>query len=153
MDNEALVKIFLAVIALGALLQAVLVAGLAFGARALRGRLGDLEDLVEREVMTRLHEAAGVAAQVADASEAALDEATRIAEVVAESATRISTALGDVADRVGGAAEATAHRIEQALDAGARAAEEPTRRTRAFWRGVRRGWDVWRQGDRPPRDY
>jgi hypothetical protein len=153
MDKDALVNIFLFVIALGILLQAGLVAALAVGARILTGKMADLEDAVEREVLPRLDSLAEMAGRMADASEDALAEAERISTSVARSATRFSASLGAVAERVADAAEGTAGRIENALDAGERVAKGPVRRSRALFRGVRRALDVWRHGTEPARDY
>ncbi len=153
MENETLLKVFLAVIALGALLQAAVVAALAVGARFLKQKIAVLEEAVEQEVLPRLDSLAELAGRIVEVSGDALGEAERITESVTQGATRLGDTIGAVADRVAGVAGAAVDGVERILDLGERVVERPTGRSRALLKGLRRGFEVWRQGAGPARDY
>jgi hypothetical protein len=112
-----------------------------------------LEEAVEREVLPRLDSLAEVASGFADASDDALGEAERVTVAVAQGATRLGETVGAAADRMAGVAGAAADGVERVLELGDLMLEPSARRSRALLKGLRRGFEVWRQGAGPARDY
>ena len=101
-------NLFLAIIAVNALLSAVIVGGLLFGMRQVNKRLDLLEAEVDREVMPKLQEFVAMARKIADAAADARRRVGRADAVVTERADRVHAVLGGTLDRVAGVAETAA---------------------------------------------
>ena len=101
-------NVFLAVIALNALLSAVIVGGLAFGMRLVNRKLDQLETEVQQEVMPKLREFTGLARKVADVTAETRRRVSRVDARVSARADSVHRALGGTLDRVADAAEEAA---------------------------------------------
>jgi hypothetical protein len=101
-------NLFLAIIALNALLSAAIVGGLAFGMRVVNRKLDDLEAEVEQDVMPKLQAFVQVARKVADATADARRRVRRADAVVTARAQQVQRLVGGTLDRVAGAAESVA---------------------------------------------
>lgn len=101
-------NLFLAIIALNALLSAAIVGGIAFGMRLVNRKLDDLEAEVEQDVMPKLQEFVQVARKVADATADARRRVRRADAVVTVRAEQVQRLVGGTLDRVAAAAESAA---------------------------------------------
>jgi hypothetical protein len=118
--------ILLAVIALSAIVQAVLICGIALGGRRLTQRIDELQVKVDREIRPALANLSQLTRNVAEASDLAVVQVRRIEGVV-----------GDALDR-----------LEETRQSVQRVARVPLRalgRAGAVMNGFRRGFDVYRQ--------
>jgi hypothetical protein len=148
-DHPGWVAIFLAVIAVTALLQAAFVIGLAVASRIADRRLRETEQRLEPQIRAALDQIARLSSALAAASEQARQRAARLDAT----ATRLATDLGDLvgagADRVEDMAGATAESLAARLAAPTEAGRRPFLRAVAVMKGLRRGLAVWR-GDEGP---
>ena len=148
-DHPGWVAIFLAVIALTALLQAAFVIGLAVASRIADRRLRETEQRLEPQIAAALDQIARLSSALAAASEQARQRAVRLDAT----ATRLATDLGDLvgagADRVEDMAGATAESLAARLAAPTDAGRRPFLRALAVMKGLRRGLAVWRGSDGP----
>ena len=148
-DHPGWVAIFLAVIALTALLQAAFVIGLAVASRIADRRLRETEQRLEPQIAAALDQIARLSSALAAASEQARQRAVRLDAT----ATRLATDLGDLvgagADRVEDMAGATAESLAARLAAPTEAGRRPFLRAVAVMKGLRRGLAVWRGSDGP----
>jgi hypothetical protein len=108
LKTNAMENLFLAIIALNALLSAGIVAGLLFGMRQLNKRLDQLENEVDREVMPKLQEFVAVSRKIADAAAEARRRVSRADAAVTARADRVHAVLGGTLDRASDVAEAAA---------------------------------------------
>jgi hypothetical protein len=118
--------ILLAVIALSAIVQAVLICGIALGGRKLTQRIDELQGKVDRDIRPALANLSQVTRNVAEASDLAVVQVRRIEGVV-----------GDTLDRL----EDTRRSIQRV----ARVPLLALGRAGAVMNGFRRGFDVYRQ--------
>lgn len=126
MTENSGATILLAVIALSAIVQAVLICGIALGGRRLTQRIDEIQGKVDREIRPALQNLSQITRNVAEASDLAVVQVRRIEGVV-----------GDTLDRI----EETRRTVQ-------RAARVPLRalgRAGAVMSGFRRGFDVYRQ--------
>jgi hypothetical protein len=148
-DHPGWVAIFLAVIAVTALLQAAFVIGLAVASRIADRRLRETEQRLEPQIAAALDQIARLSSALAAASEQARQRAVRLDAT----ATRLATDLGDLvgagADRVEDMAGATAESLAARLAAPTEAGRRPFLRALAVMKGLRRGLAVWRGSDGP----
>lgn len=148
-DHPGWVAIFLAVIALTALLQAAFVIGLAVASRIADRRLRETEQRLEPQLAAALDQIARLSAALAAASEQARQRALRLDAT----ATRLAADLGDMvgagADHVEDVAGATAENLAARLAAPTDAGRRPFLRAVAVMKGLRRGLAVWRGNDGP----
>jgi hypothetical protein len=148
-DHPGWVAIFLAVIAVTALLQAAFVIGLAVASRIADRRLRETEQRLEPQIAAALDQIARLSSALAAASEQARQRAVRLDAT----ATRLATDLGDLvgagADRVEDMAGATAESLAARLAAPTDAGRRPFLRALAVMKGLRRGLAVWRGSDGP----
>jgi hypothetical protein len=118
--------ILLAVIALSAIVQAVLICGIALGGRKLTQRIDELQGKVDRDIRPALANLSQLTRNVAEASDLAVVQVRRIEGVV-----------GDALDRL----EDTRRSIQRV----ARVPLLALGRAGAVMNGFRRGFDVYRQ--------
>jgi hypothetical protein len=124
-DNSG-ATILLGVIAFSAIVQAILICGIALGGRRLTRRLDEIQGKVDREIRPALANLSHLTRNVAEASDLAVVQVRRIEGVV-----------GDALDRL----EETRRSVQ-------RVARVPLRalgRAGAVMSGFRRGFDVYRQ--------
>lgn len=101
-------NLFLAIIAVNALLSAVIVGGLLFGMRQVHKRLDLLEAEVDREVLPKLQEFVALSRKIADSAMEARRRVTRADAVVTAQSDRAHAILGGTLDRVSDVAETAA---------------------------------------------
>jgi hypothetical protein len=146
--ESPLVAVFLAVIALTALLQAGFVAALAFGLRMGNQKLSEFEEQFENGVVPRLREAAKLTDRAAGLAEKTLAQAERMDGVVANASQRAERYMDDAAAKRENVAARAALRVDSELAM----REERVRGHRivrrlssasAFITGLQRALEVW----------
>jgi hypothetical protein len=150
---HTLVIVFLAVIAVTAVLQAAAMVAAAVAARKLGQRIDELEARFERDLRPALGRVARVVGTAADVSDKALAQAERLDGAVAGATQRVNEAVDRVArvaqERVKGSIE----KVEGQVGRRVRRVARPFARAAAIVEGFRRGVIVWRErGPRPASD-
>jgi hypothetical protein len=150
---QTLVIVFLAVIAVSALLQAAAAIGAAIAARKLEQRVDEIESRFERELRPALANVARIVQTAADVSDQAAAQARRVDTAVAEAAERVNAAVDRVARGVQETVVSSLEKVEDGVGRRVRKARRPFARAAAIMEGFRRGVTVWRgRGPRPPAD-
>ncbi len=153
--DSPLVPIFLAVIALTALLQAAVVAGLAFALRMAARKLAEVEETVAQQIEAQGAALSKVTDAAVRASEQTLAQAERLESVVTDASTKVESVMAAVTRRIESVAARAFDEVEEVEEA-----EEEIRgsvRSRvagaaALFRGVQRAVEVWREAaPAPPR--
>lgn len=142
--------VFLGIIALSALLQAIFIIGLAVASRMAHRRLRELEERLQPQLADGVDRMTRLTVAVSRASEQARVRALRLDAT----ATRLANDLGDMvgagADGVEDLAKGTAESLAGRLAAPSEAARRPFFRALALMRGLQRGLAVWRGQDAGP---
>ena len=146
--ESPLVVVFLAVIALTALLQAGFVGALAFGLRAGNQKLAEMETSFEASVVPQIRSAARLTAKAADLSEKSLAQAQRVDTLVADASRSAERYLDEASVKLEGAVERAAVRVDTELAVrSARVREHKILRklssASAFVTGLQRALEVW----------
>lgn len=146
--ESPLIVVFLAVIALTALLQAGCVAYLAFGLRLGNQKLGDFEETFETGVVPQIRQAAKLTRRAAGLAEKTLVQAQRMDGVVADVSRKAERYMDAAALKLETAASRAAIRVDSELAMRAeRVREHPIVRrlssVSAFITGVQRALEVW----------
>ena len=146
--ESPLVVVFLAVIALTALLQAGFVAAVAFGVRLGNKKLGDFEGSFETAVAPQIRQAAKLTDSAATLAEKTLAQAHRMDGVVADASRKAERYIDQAALKLEGAAARAALRVDSKLALGAERVREHriVRRlstSSAFLTGIQRALEVW----------
>ena len=145
--DSPLVPIFLAVIALAALLQAAVVGGLAFAMRIAARKLAEVEESLAAHIEAQGAALSKVTEAAVRASEQTLAQAERLDEVVTDATHKVESVMAAVTRRI----ESAAARVEDEAEAveGVEDEVEQSVRSRlagaaALFRGVQRAVEVWR---------
>ena len=142
--DSPLVPVFLAVIAVVALMQAAFVAGLAIAMRTAGRKLAEVEETLlgrieaQAATLTRLSEAA------ARASEQTLEQAERMESVVSDASEKVERVMSAVTRKL----ESAAGDVEETADDLDREPDPISGRlagAAALFRGVQRAMEVWRE--------
>jgi hypothetical protein len=146
--DSPLVVVFLAVIAVTALLQAGFVGAIAFGMRTGNRKLGDMERAFEESVVPQIRTAARLTARAVSLSEKSLAQARRVDSLVADASHKAERYLDDATVRLEGAVERAAIRFDSEVAVRtARAREHRILRklssASAFMTGLQRALEVW----------
>ena len=146
--ESPLVVVFLAVIALTALLQAGFVAAVAFGVRLGNQKLGDFEEKFETGVVPQIRQAAKLTDSAADLAEKTLAQAHRMDGVVTDASRKAERYIDQAALKLESAASRAAIRVDSELAVGAERIREHriVRRlssASAFITGIQRALEVW----------
>ena len=146
--NSPLVVVFLAVIALTALLQAGFVAAIAFGARMGNQKLGDHEAKFEAGVVPQIRNAAKLTDKAAELAETSLAQARRMDGLMADASRRAERYMDKAAVSLEGAAVRAAIRVDSELAIRAERVREHRVFRRlssasAFITGLQRALEVW----------
>jgi hypothetical protein len=146
--ESPLVAVFLAVIALTALLQAGFLAAVAFGVRLGNQKLGEFEAKFETDVVPQIREAARLTDRAADLAEKTLAQAHRMDGVVADASLKAERYIDQAASKLGSAASRAALRVDSELALRAERVREHhiVRRlssASAFITGIQRALEVW----------
>jgi len=150
--DSPLVPIFIAIIAIAALMQAVFVAGLAIAMRIANVKMAELQATLDREIAKPVAEMTRMADLAVRASEQTLVHARRMEGVVEEASAKIESAIGDVTRKLHAAGddlEETAEEIEEDVMEPAR---DQLSGVAALFRGVQRAVEVWRETSPNRRD-
>ena len=146
--ESPLVAVFLAVIALTALLQAGFLAAVAIGMRRGNQKLGEFEQKFEADVVPQIREAAKLTDRAADLAEKTLAQAHRMDGLVADASLRAERYIDQAAAKLETAASRAAIRVdsELALRAERVRGHRIVRRlssASAFITGIQRALEVW----------
>jgi hypothetical protein len=146
--ESPLVVVFLAVIALTALLQAGFVAAVAFGVRLGNQKLGDFEEKFETGVVPQIRQAAKLTDSAAELAEKTLAQAHRMDGVVADASRKAERYIDQAALKLENAASRAAIRVDSGLALGAERVRQHriVRRlssASAFITGIQRALEVW----------
>lgn len=146
--DSPLVVVFLAVIAVTALLQAGFVGALAFGIRTGNQKLAEMEAGFERTIVPQIRSAARLTAKAADLSEKSLAQARRVDTLVANASLSAERYLDEASAKLEGAVERAAVRVDSEISLRtARVSEHRILRklssASAFVTGLQRALEVW----------
>lgn len=142
--DSPLVPVFVAIIAVAAVMQAVFVAGLAVALRIANARMAALQEALDREIAKPIADMTRMADMAVRASEATLFHARRMEGVVEDAAVKVESVVGDVTRRLRAAGddlEETAEEIDEDVIEPAR---DQLSGVAALFRGVQRALEVWR---------
>ena len=153
--QSPLVAVFLAVIALSAVLQAGFVAALAMVLRLGNRKLDEMEAQFEADLVPQIRHAARLTDRAVALSEASLAHAQRVDGLVTEATRRAARYLDHATVRFGAYAERTAVRVETRLSARAeRIRAHPLLQklsgVASLVRGVQRALEVWQAAGAEP---
>jgi hypothetical protein len=135
---DTLSNVFLGVIAVASLVQAMFVIALALAGRRLFAKLEELQERVDQQLDPVLGQVAKIARNVADVSETVVAQGQRVDAFVAETTDRLRE---------------TTDYVQRAVVKGA----APLVQIGALWSGIRRAFETWQQpeparaGRRPER--
>lgn len=143
--DSPLVPVFVAIIAIAGVMQAVFVAGLAIAMRIANVRMAELQETLDREIAKPVADMTRMADMAVRASEQTLVHAQRMEGVVEEASAKIESVIGDVTRKLQAAGddlEETAEEIEEDVIEPAR---DQLSGVAALFRGVQRAMEVWRE--------
>jgi hypothetical protein len=145
--DSGLVPIFVGILAVVALMQAVFIVGLAMAMRIANVRMALLQEALDREIAKPIADLTRMAEMAVHASEQAVIHAQRMGGAVEEASVKIETVIGDVTRRLQAAGvdvdiDETAEEIEEEIIEPAR---DQLTGVAALFRGVQRAMEVWRE--------
>ena len=143
--DSPLVPVFLAVIAIAALLQAAVVAGLAYAVRLVGRRVAEVEEAVAAQVEAQAEALARVTAAAVRASQQTLDQAERLEVVVTEASDKVHRVMGAVTSRIESAAGSASETADEIDEEEAEPMRGKLAQAAALFRGVQRAVEVWRE--------
>ena len=156
MDN-ALVPVFVAILAVVGVMQAVFIVGLALAMRIANVRMAELQTALDREIAKPIADLTRMVAMALRASEQTLIHAQRMGGAVEDASLKIESVIGDVTRKLqaaGDGLDETAEEIEEEVIEPAR---DQLSGVAALFRGVQRAMEVWRETSPPEtrsrRDY
>jgi hypothetical protein len=146
--DSPLVVVFLAVIALTALLQAGFVAAIAFGLRVGNRKLDEFEETFETGVVPQIRNAARLTEKAAEIAEKSLAQAQRVDGMVAGASRKAERYMDEAAVRLENAATRAAMRMDSGLAVRADRVREhrffrKLSTASAFITGLQRALEVW----------
>lgn len=143
--DSPLVPLFVTIIAIAAIMQAVFVIGLAVAMRVANARMAELQETLDREIAKPIADLTRMADIAVAASEQTLFQAQRMGGLVDDASAKIESVIGDVTRKLqaaGDGLEETAEEIEEDVIEPAR---EQLTGVAALFRGVQRALEVWRE--------
>jgi hypothetical protein len=143
--DSPLVPVFVAIIAIAAVMQAIFVVGLAVAMRIANARMAALQEALEREIAKPVADMARVAEMAVLASEQTLVHAQRVGGFVEEASAKIETVIGDVTRKLEGASEDLEEAADEVEEDVIQPAREQLSGMAALFRGVQRAVEVWRE--------
>jgi hypothetical protein len=146
--DSPLVVVFLAVIALTALLQAGFVAAIAFGLRVGNRKLDEFEETFETGVVPQIRNAARLTEKAAEIAEKSLAQAQRVDGMVVGASRKAERYMDEAAVKLENAATRAAMRMDSGLAVRADRVREhrffrKLSRASAFITGLQRALEVW----------
>ena len=143
--DSPLVPVFVAIIAIAALMQAVFVAGLAFALRIANARMAELQETLDREIAKPVADMARMAEMAVRASEQTLVHARRMGDVVEEASAKIESVMGAVSRKLQAAGDDLEEAVEDVEEDVLEPAQDQLSGVAALFRGVQRAVEVWRE--------
>jgi len=148
--DSPLVVVFLAVIALTALLQAGFVAAIAFGLRVGNQKLDQFEETFETGVVPQIRNAARLTEKAAEIAEKSLAQAQRVDGMVAGASRKAERYMDEAAVKLENAATRAAMRMDSGLAVRADRVREhrffrKLSSASAFITGLQRALEVWQE--------
>lgn len=143
--DSPFVPVFVAIIAIAALMQAVFVAGLAIAMRIANVRMAELQETLDREIAKPVAEMTRMADMAVRASEQTLVHAQRMGGVVEEASAKIESVIGDVTRKLQAAGEDLEETAEEIEEDVIEPARDQLSGVAALFRGVQRAMEVWRE--------
>jgi len=143
--DSPLVPVFVAIIAIAALLQAVFVTGLAIAMRIANLRMAELQETLDREIAKPVAEMARMAEVAVRASEQTLVHAQRMGGVVEDASAKIESVIGDLTRKLQAAGEDLEETAEEIEEDVIQPAREKLSGVAALFHGVQRAMEVWRE--------
>lgn len=143
--DSPLVPVFVAIIAIAALMQAVFVAGLAIAMRIANVRMAELQETLDREIAKPIAEMTRMADMAVRASEQTLVHAQRMEGVVEDASAKIESAIGKVTRKLQAAGEDLKETAEDIEEDVMEPARDQLSGVAALFRGVQRAVAVWRE--------
>jgi hypothetical protein len=153
MDNS-LVPVFVAILAVVAVMQAIFIIGLAMAMRIANARMAELQDALDRSITKPIADLTLMAEMAVRASEQTLMHAQRMGGAVDEASAKIQSVVGDVTRKLAAVSGDVEDEIEEELDEDEEVIEtvrEERSGVAALFRGVQRAVEVWRATS-PPED-
>src|SRR5688500_15397345 len=142
--DSGLVPLFVAILAVVALMQAAFIVGLAMALRIANARMAELQATLDREIAKPIADLTRMADMAVRASELTLGHAQRMTGAVEDASLRIESVIGEVTRKL----HAVDEDIEDAADEIEEDVIEPARDqlsgVAALFRGVQRAVEVWR---------
>ena len=143
--DSPLVPVFVAVIAIAAVMQAVFVAGLAIAMRIANVRMAELQEALDREITKPVADLTRMADMAVRASEQTLVHAQRMGAVVEAASAKVESVIGDVTRRLQAAGEDLEETAEEIEEDVIEPARDQLSGVAALFRGVQRAVEVWRE--------
>jgi uncharacterized protein YoxC len=143
--DSPLVPVFVAIIAIAALMQAVFVAGLAVALRIANARMAELQETLDREIAKPVADMARMAEMAVRASEQTLVHARRMGDVVEEASAKIESVMGTVSRKLQAAGDDLEEAVEDVEEDVIEPARDQLSGVAALFRGVQRAVEVWRE--------
>lgn len=143
--DSPLVPVFVAIIAIAALMQAVFVAGLAIAMRTANVRMAELQETLDREIAKPVAQMTRMADLAVRASEQTLVHAQSMGAVVEEASAKIESVIGDVTRKLQAAGEDLEETAEEIEADVIQPARDQLSGVAALFRGVQRAMEVWRE--------
>ena len=151
--DSPLVPVFVAIIAVAALLQTFFVIGLAVALRIANIRMNELQETLDREIAKPIADMTRMAQMAVLASEQTLVHAERMGGFVDEASAKVESVIGDVTRKLQGAGHALEETAEEIEDEVIEPARDQLSGVAALFRGVQRAVEVWRETSPSRRDY
>ncbi len=143
--DSALVPVFVAIIAVVGVMQAVFVASLAIAMRIANVRMAELQETLDRKIVKPVADMTRLADMAVRASEQTLVHARRMEGVVEEASAKIESVIGDVTRKLRAAGEDLEETAEEIEEDVIEPARDQLSGVAALFRGVQRAMEVWRE--------
>ena len=143
--DSPLVPVFVAIIAVVAIMQAVFVAALAVALRVANARMAALQEALDREIAKPVADMARMAEIAVRASEQTLFHAQRLEGMVEDAAVRIESVVGEVTRKLNAAGNDVSEAAEELEEDVVEPARDQLSGVAALFRGVQRAVEVWRE--------
>ena len=153
--DSGLVPVFVAILAIVALMQAIFIVGLAMAMRIANARMAALQDALDREIARPVADLTRMAELAVRVSEQTLMHSQRMGGAIDEAAAKIESVMGDVTRRLEAAGAVDPDPEDELAEEIEEEIVEPVRDNisgvAALFRGVQRAVEVWRATS-PPED-
>jgi hypothetical protein len=147
--DNALVPIFVGILAVVAFMQAVFIIGLAMAMRIANARMAVLQATLDREIAKPIADLTRMADMAVQVSEQTLIHAQRMGTAVEEASVKIESVMGDVTRKLQAAGYDAEEEVDEIEDEVVEPVRDQLSGVAALFRGVRRAVEVWRETSPP----